>query len=108
MVRLFYNFKNFIVHLVPEGRSFFLMPLIVLIESLRNIIRPFTLSIRLGANIIAGHLLMVLVNDFCKNLPFEKILFCGAGRLALSLLERVVIVIQAYVFIILISLYYSE
>jgi len=108
MVRLFYNFKNFIIHLVPEGRSFLLIPLIVLIESLRRIIRPFTLSIRLGANIIAGHLLMVLVNDFCKSLPLDKLLFCGAGSLALSLLERVVIIIQAYVFIILISLYYSE
>jgi len=107
-VRLIYNFNNFIIHLVPEGRSFLLIPLIVLIESLSNIIRPFTLSIRLGANIIAGHLLIVLVNDFCKRLPLEKIFLCGFGRVALSILELIVIIIQAYVFIILIRLYYSE
>jgi len=108
MVRLLYNFKNFIIHLVPEGSSFILMPLMVLIESLSNIIRPFTLSIRLSANIIAGHLLIVLVNDFCKSLPLEKIFLCGFGSVALSILERAVIIIQAYVFVILLRLYYSD
>merc|ERR1712050_247906 len=108
IISILYNFKNFIIHLVPEGSSFVLMPLMVLIERLRNIIRPFTLSIRLSANIIAGHLLIVLVNDFCKSLPLDQIFICGFGSVALSILESAVIAIQAYVFVILLTLYYSD
>ena len=38
-----------------------LIPLIVLIELVRNFIRPITLSVRLAANIVAGHLLIRLI-----------------------------------------------
>jgi F-type H+-transporting ATPase subunit a len=39
------------------------MPFIVIIEIIRNIIRPITLSVRLAANIIAGHLLLTLLGN---------------------------------------------
>ncbi|KAK0091003.1 hypothetical protein PV326_003884, partial [Microctonus aethiopoides] len=48
---------------------------LVLIETLRNIIRPITLAVRLTANIIAGHLLLTLLRIFIPNnlrLEFEK------------------------------------
>merc|ERR1712002_613795 len=61
IVNLIYNIKNFLSHLVPEEISYSLVFLIVLIETLSNFIRPFILGIRLRANIIAGHLLIVLV-----------------------------------------------
>ncbi|CAL1285002.1 unnamed protein product, partial [Larinioides sclopetarius] len=54
------NFKNSAAHLVPEGRPIYLSPLIVIIERISHLIRPFTLSIRLAANIIAGHLIISL------------------------------------------------
>jgi len=48
-------------HLVPKGTPVLLIPFIVLIELVRGVIRPFTLAVRLAANIVAGHLILVLV-----------------------------------------------
>merc|ERR1712204_15521 len=53
---------RFLSHLVPSGTPDVLIPLIVVIELVRNFIRPITLSVRLAANIVAGHLLISLVN----------------------------------------------
>ncbi len=46
---------------MPEGTPGALIPLIVVIESVRLIIRPFTLAVRLAANIVAGHLLILVL-----------------------------------------------
>jgi F0F1-type ATP synthase, subunit a len=50
-------------HLVPQGTPPILIPFIVCIETIRNIIRPGTLAVRLSANIIAGHLLITLLGN---------------------------------------------
>jgi F-type H+-transporting ATPase subunit a len=55
------NINFFLSHLVPLGTPYPLIPFIVLIEIIRRVIRPITLSVRLAANIIAGHLLIVLM-----------------------------------------------
>ena len=55
------NINFFLSHLVPLGTPYPLIIFIVLIEIIRRIIRPLTLSVRLAANIVAGHLLMVLI-----------------------------------------------
>jgi len=57
------TFSSFIAHLVPKGTPKSLIPFMVLIEIIRTIIRPFTLAIRLAANMIAGHLLLVLISS---------------------------------------------
>jgi len=77
----------------------------VIIELIRLIIRPITLSIRLRANIIAGHLLISLISNSIIN---ENLLlfFSGAvGQRLLVLLETAVAIIQSYVFLVLIILY---
>jgi F-type H+-transporting ATPase subunit a len=51
-------FNDTCSHLTPQGTPLILIPFMVLIESIRLIIRPITLAIRLTANIIAGHLLI--------------------------------------------------
>ena len=94
-------------HLVPLGTPYVLIPFIVLIESVSNIIRPGTLSIRLAANMVAGHLLLTLLGSqgpsIGRHLPGLMV-----GLVALLLLEVGVACIQAYVFTILSSLYLSE
>lgn len=107
LVNLVYNIKNFLSHLVPEEISYALVFLIVLIETLRNIIRPFILGIRLRANIIAGHLLIVLVSTVLSKVCVRFVLVSG-GILVLVILETIVRIIQAYIFTILLSLYFSE
>lgn len=98
------NFKNSAAHLVPEGRPLILSPLLVLIERVSHLIRPFTLSIRLAANIIAGHLIIGLLARI-RNIRmfgfFRSVFF----QSVLLVLEFGVSVIQGFVFSILILLY---
>lgn len=84
------------------------MPFIVMIETISNIIRPLTLSIRLAANIVAGHLLITLIAESALNTPFLFTPFRDNAHYALALLEIAVAIIQAYVFSVLITLYASE
>jgi len=83
------------------------MPFMVLIERVSNVIRPGTLSIRLAANIVAGHLLLTLLGSQGPSIG-SYLIFLGLALFMLLLLEVGVACIQAYVFTILSSLYVSE
>ena len=80
----------------------------VVIETLSNLTRPFTLAIRIRVNIIAGHLLLGLVRGFLAKVRIIGFPVLYFGTTILILLETIVIAIQAYIFTILISLYFSE
>jgi len=101
------NTKHILKHLVPTGTPLLLSTFIVLIETTSNLIRPLTLSIRLAANIIAGHLLLSLLSRASETKP---IIFLPSFLIIiiLLLLETSVALIQSYVFITLISLYLRE
>lgn len=105
---ILFNTSLFLAHLVPKGTPVILVPFIVLIELLRNIIRPFTLGIRLAANIIAGHLILVLASSPVYCLSRSLTVAVIVGLLLLTVLELAVSIIQRYVFIRLGSLYVSE
>nr|AHA52504.1 ATP synthase F0 subunit 6 [Euurobracon breviterebrae] len=101
------NFNFMMIHLVPKSTPFFLMFFMVLIEFLSNLIRPMTLCIRLTANMIAGHLLMILLAQFiCGGIL--GYMFMLMIQIILFLLEIGVSFIQAYVFVILVILYLKE
>lgn len=103
-----YQYNNLFAHLVPVGTPPFLMPIIVIIETIRSIIRPITLSIRLAANIVAGHLLLTLLGSQGPSLAFINLIILIIGIVLLLLLEVAVACIQSYVFTILSSLYLNE
>jgi len=95
-------------HLVPQGTPSALMSFIVVIETISNAIRPGTLAVRLSANMIAGHLLLTLLGNqtaLANNSILASLIF---AQIALLILEAAVAIIQAYVFIVLTSLYLSE
>lgn len=102
----FKNFYSIISHIVPSGTPLQLINFIVLIELVRNIIRPITLSVRLSANIVAGHLLISLLGNFCLSSPL--IISSFPLIIILSTLELGVSIIQAYVLITLLTLYSTE
>jgi ATP synthase subunit 6 len=98
----------FLAHLVPLGTPYLLIPLIVIIELVRGLIRPLTLGVRLVANIVAGHLLIILLRSPLRRRRWSVIIL-GLGVLVLLLfLERGVSIIQGYVFSLLSSLYLAE
>lgn len=100
--------NSIFIHLVPQGTPMVLIPFMVLIESIRNIIRPVTLIIRLTANIIAGHLLLTLLGNLGSSLFIVFIPILLFIQILLLTLEGAVAIIQSYVFSVLLTLYYRE
>nr|QXT59974.1 ATP synthase membrane subunit 6 [Tuberculatus sp. 2 YL-2021a] len=96
------NTKNMIAHLIPIGTPMMLAPLMTIIETMSIFIRPLSLSIRLTANMIAGHLLMTLLNS--NSMMIVVLLI----QMFMMTFELCVAMIQSYVFSILTSLYSSE
>jgi len=100
--------NHILAHLVPLGTPYPLIPLIVLIELVRNVIRPLTLSVRLAANIVAGHLLLTLLGNQlidCSIVVLRLGIIC---LILLGTLECAVAVIQGYVFRVLSTLYVND
>jgi len=99
---------------VPAGVTGFVLAIIVPLEFLSNIIvRPFTLLLRLFANMFAGHLLLMLFALGGEYLIFEATspINVVAGVLSfvmffgVTLLELLVMFLQAYVFTLLTAMY---
>lgn len=103
----FKNFERFFLHIVPFGCPPVLIFFIVIIETVRVIIRFITLAVRLSANIIAGHMIMNLISmsSIETIIGFTLRLF---SQILISLLELGVALIQPYVFFTLLNLYAQE
>lgn len=102
------QFNINMAHLVPEGTPAPLIPLIVIIESVRLVIRPFTLAVRLAANMVAGHLLLVLLGTQGPLANFPTLSVLIIALTALMTLECAVACIQSYVFTILRAIYLTQ
>lgn len=95
-------------HIVPVGTPIILSIFIVLIETVRSLIRPITLSVRLTANIIAGHLIITLLSNILERIGGLIYIFVGGILILLLILELAVALIQRYVFVTLCTLYKRE
>jgi F-type H+-transporting ATPase subunit a len=98
---------HFLSFFVPHGVPPVLLILLVPIEVLSYCIRPFTLSIRLFANMLAGHTMLAIFGGFVAALGIFGILPLSVDVL-LFFLEILVAVLQAYVFTILSCLYLRD
>nr|YP_009550144.1 ATP synthase F0 subunit 6 [Oenanthe isabellina]ANM47920.1 ATP synthase F0 subunit 6 [Oenanthe isabellina] len=98
-------------HLLPEGTPTPLIPALILIETTSLLIRPLALGVRLTANLTAGHLLIQLISTatvaLASTMPAVSLLTLLV-LLLLTILEVAVAMIQAYVFVLLLSLYLQE
>nr|AGA83684.1 ATP synthase subunit 6 [Apalis cinerea cinerea] len=98
-------------HLLPEGTPTPLIPALILIETTSLLIRPIALGVRLTANLTAGHLLIQLISTatiaLLSTMPMVSLLTFLILFL-LTILEVAVAMIQAYVFVLLLSLYLQE
>nr|QJW33581.1 ATP synthase subunit 6 [Ammocrypta beanii] len=98
-------------HLLPEGTPGPLIPVLIIIETISLFIRPLALGVRLTANLTAGHLLIQLIATaafvLLPLMPTVAIL-TSTVLVLLTLLEVAVAMIQAYVFVLLLTLYLQE
>nr|YP_009233231.1 ATP synthase F0 subunit 6 [Hemigaleus microstoma]AMB27111.1 ATP synthase F0 subunit 6 [Hemigaleus microstoma] len=98
-------------HLLPEGTPTPLIPILIIIETISLLIRPLALGVRLTANLTAGHLLMQLIATAAfvlLNMMPTVALLTSLILFLLTILEVAVAMIQAYVFVLLLSLYLQE
>jgi len=98
---------NFVAHILPFGSPYGLVLFLPLIEIFSQIIRPFTLMIRLRTNLSRGHIIMYMFSYFTLLsdilAPFIYLVLS-----LLLVLEVCISVLQAYIFSSLLGLYLSE
>ena len=98
---------GYVKHMVPPGVPIAIAPLLIVIEVLGTLVKPVALMIRLGANMTAGHIVILVMLSFV--FIFKSILaglFLSVPlAVAISLLEIIVAFIQAYVFTLLSAIF---
>ncbi len=92
----------------PSGVPIFLLPLVVVIEIVSYFIRPMSLSIRLFANMMAGHMMLKVMAGFVVMLGITAGWLPLAAMIGLYGLELLVAALQAYVFALLTCMYLSD
>ncbi|MBT5900149.1 F0F1 ATP synthase subunit A [Pelagibacteraceae bacterium] len=93
---------------VPSGVPIFLLPLIIVIEVISYLSRPVSLSVRLFANMMAGHTMLKVFGGFVVSLGILGGWLPLGFAVALTGLELLVAFIQAYVFAILTCIYLND
>lgn len=103
-----YNLGSFLAHLQPLGSPAFLSPFLSLVELVRLLVRPLTLSVRLTANLRTGHILMALLGrGFVGSRSMLGLLIVVVG-VGYCLFEIVICFVQGYIFTLLPTLYGDE
>lgn len=98
---------KFLSLFVPQGAPGWTLVLIIPIELVSYLSRPVSLSVRLFANMTVGHLMLKVIAGFVVGLGVFGILPL-AGLVAITALEFLIAVIQAYVFTILTCIYLHD
>jgi F-type H+-transporting ATPase subunit a len=111
---LYKNGLKFFNLFVPSGVPIYIMPLVVLIEVISFFLRPVSHSVRLFANMLAGHIALKVFASFIGMLGALGVAgWLGAVlplglTMALTALELLVAFLQAYVFAILTCIYLND
>ena len=98
---------HFFSFFVIPGLPIYMLPLLLPIEIISYLSRPISLSVRLFANMLAGHTLLKVFAGFVVSLGFAGV-FPLAFIVALTGLEILIAFLQAYVFAILTCLYIND
>ena len=99
---------HFLRLFVPSGVPIFLLPLLVVIEVISYLIRPVSLSVRLFANMLAGHTMLKVFGGFVVALGIIGGWAPLAFVVALTGLEILIAFLQAYVFAVLTCIYLND
>ncbi len=98
---------GYIKHMAgPPGTPVAIVPLVFFIETLSLFVKPIALTIRLGANMTAGHIVILVMLSFI--FVFQNVAVAGLSiplAVAIMILETIVAFIQAYVFTLLSAIF---
>lgn len=98
--------------LLPSGAPTWLNPFLILIETVRTAVRPITLSVRLAANIRAGHIVLTLMGVYfvyaLLSSNITSFIFLFLIQVGYTIFEVGICIIQAYIFCLLLSLYTDD
>lgn len=103
-----HGFGGFLKKFVPSGLPGGILFLVVPIEIISWIARPFSLAVRLFANMMAGHTLIIVFLGLIASVPVLLKPLPYIGAVAMSCFELFVCFIQAFIFAMLSSLYIKE
>src|SRR5919197_848611 len=99
---------KFLGILIPPGTPWWLLPLMIPIEIVSQLARPFALAVRLFANMTAGHTILAVLFGMVLSLPAFIGCLPFAFTVAISGLEVLIAFIQAYIFTILTCVYLGD
>nr|YP_006234107.1 ATP synthase F0 subunit 6 [Sepiella japonica]YP_009193045.1 ATP synthase F0 subunit 6 [Sepiella maindroni]ALP86438.1 ATP synthase subunit 6 [Sepiella maindroni]BAM11166.1 ATP synthetase subunit 6 [Sepiella japonica] len=106
------NAYSSVAFMLPLATPSFLIPFLPIIETLSILVRPITLSIRLAANISAGHIILTLIGDYFTTLillnNYMISLFIMIIQIGYFIFEIGISIIQGYIFSLLITLYTDD
>ena len=111
---LYKNGLKFFRVFVPSGVPIYILPLIAMIEVISFLSRPVSHSVRLFANMLAGHITLKVFASFVTSLGALGVAGIAGAALplamttAISILEVLVALLQAYVFAILTCIYLND
>uniref|UniRef100_A0AB39CC53 ATP synthase subunit a n=1 Tax=Cymatium sp. TaxID=3160661 RepID=A0AB39CC53_9CAEN len=109
---VFFNPSSVVAGLLPMGAPAPLNPFLVIIETVSIMVRPITLSVRLTANMSAGHIVLTLIGNYLTTSFFMSsvfsMLFLISIQVFYTIFEFGISLIQAYIFCLLITLYSDE
>jgi F-type H+-transporting ATPase subunit a len=101
------DFRAFLSHMLPYGSPVGLMLLLPLIEVFSQVIRPFTLMVRLRTNLSSGHIIVYMFSYFTLLSSFlSPFLYITIS--VIFVLELCISALQAYIFVSLLALYVNE
>ncbi|MCX7877673.1 MAG: F0F1 ATP synthase subunit A [Ignavibacteria bacterium] len=99
------GFVGYFKGLIPHGVPVFVLPIMIIIEFLGLLTKPFALCIRLFANMTAGHIVIYALIGLIFMLGYFVIPVSIAFSLFIYLLEILVSLLQAYIFTMLSALF---
>ena len=99
---------HFFSFFVVPGLPWYMLPILIPIEVISYLARPISLSVRLFANMLAGHTLLKVFAGFVVAMPFFTGVLPLVFIVALTGLEILIAFLQAYVFAILTCLYIND
>nr|YP_005351127.1 ATP synthase F0 subunit 6 [Emplectonema gracile]AEC12108.1 ATP synthase F0 subunit 6 [Emplectonema gracile] len=109
---LFWNPIGFFSHFLPSGAPSGLNPFLVLVETVSVCVRPITLSVRLAANMGAGHIVTGLLGTYLVGAVLNMNLVSGLFLFSVEsfyfLFEFGICLVQGYIFCLLLVLYSDE